>query len=69
MYFLSLGWQPFFCLVTPAWNPGLVCIWLSWLQVEFFSTSVEVKHGNRGVMIVKFPDGKISGNAFACFEK
>jgi len=41
---------------------------VSWCQVEFFGPSAKVKNGSKGVMIVKFPDGKVSGDAFACFE-
>ena len=38
------------------------------LQVEFFQPNVEVKFGNSGVMIVRFSDGKTSGDGFACFS-
>ena len=37
-------------------------------QVDFFSSETPVKDGEDGVLIVKFSDGRASGDAFAVFD-
>ena len=45
----------------------LTLLFLS-LQVDFFSPT-PVKLGEEGVLIVRYPDGRASGDAFALFEE
>ena len=37
-------------------------------QVDFFGPEASVKDGEDGVLIVKFSDGRASGDAFAVFD-
>ena len=38
-------------------------------QVDFFGDSAPVKSGEDGILIVRYPDGRASGDAFAVFEE
>ena len=38
------------------------------VQVDFFGDSAPVKSGEDGILIVRYPDGRASGDAFAIFE-
>ena len=37
-------------------------------QVAFFGSESPVKEGENGVLIVRYPDGRASGDAFAIFD-
>ena len=39
------------------------------LKVDFFGTSAPVKNGEDGILIIRYPDGRASGDAFAIFEE
>ena len=38
------------------------------VQVDFFGRDAPVKNGDNGVLIVRFPNGRASGDAFVIFN-
>ena len=48
---------------------GLRYLTCNTFQVDFFGDPAPVKGGEDGVHIVRYPDGRASGDAFAIFEE